>query len=51
MLKLIRMEWKTNRIGKYIRNAILDILRATLEYQVPNCMFLSQFSHNCLYAK
>ena len=36
---------------KYIRNAILDILRATLEYQVPNCMFLSQFSHNCLYAK
>ncbi len=23
MLKLIRMEWKTNRIGKYIRNAVI----------------------------
>lgn len=28
MLKLIRMEWKTNRIGKYIRNAV--ILTASL---------------------
>ena len=28
MLKLIRMEWKTNRIGKYIRNAM--ILTASL---------------------
>lgn len=23
MLKLIRLEWKKNRIGKYIRNALI----------------------------
>ena len=23
MIKLIRLEWKTNRIGRYIRNAVI----------------------------